>query len=169
MAAQEKYNAVMERANALEDKRRGVDKDGFAANKDGSRLTMGGDLTTRTGVYNFLKSAGVTDEKVAKDITNEFADSRGNIEYFGNKGQKKYGGDSSTISEALLKAAERFTFSEKSMQSKAGVAPSQGSTTHTVTFNLPGSNKSVNMASAADAAALTGILRQFESASGAAS
>lgn len=47
--------------------------------------------------------------------------------------------------------------------------PPPGSTTHTVNVNLPGSNRSVNMASAADAAALTGILRQFESASGAAS
>jgi tape measure domain-containing protein len=68
----------------------------------------GTDLGTRTGIVNFLKGAGIQDEDLARQIASEFADSRGNVPYFNNPGQVKYGGD--TISQALLKAAERITF-----------------------------------------------------------
>lgn len=103
----------MERKDALERKRLNVDKDGFSLDKDGKRLTAGGDLTTRTGIKNFLKSAGVTDDAAATRITNEFANSKGEIDYFSNAGQMKYGGANRTISQALLKAAEQFTFAGK--------------------------------------------------------
>lgn len=106
----------------LENKRRGVDKDGFSTDKDGKRIDMGGDLTTRTGVLNFLRAAGVSDEQKAKEITNEFADNLGNIAYVGNKGQMKYGGSGSTISQALLKAAERYTFSDAAMKAPGAIA-----------------------------------------------
>lgn len=86
-----------------------TDKDGFTLDKSGNRLAMGGDLTTLTGVKNFLMQAGL-DEEQAKRVAMEFSDGRGNIPYFSNPGQMKYGGATSTISEALLKAAERTTF-----------------------------------------------------------
>ncbi len=86
-----------------------MDADGFALDKGGNRLAMGGDLTTLTGISNFLKSAGL-DEAQAKRVAMEFSDGKGNIPYFSNPGQMKYGGRSSTISQALLKAAERTTF-----------------------------------------------------------
>lgn len=108
-AAQERANAATQKAIDLENKRRGVDSQGFAADEKGNRIVAGGDLTTRTGVYNFLKSAGVTDDALAKKITNEFSDGQGNITYANNPGQQKYGG--TTISQALLRAAEQFTFS----------------------------------------------------------
>ena len=50
----------------------------------------------------------MTDEAAARRIASEFSDSKGDIPYFSNPGQRKYGGD--TISMALLRAAETFTF-----------------------------------------------------------
>lgn len=109
-AAQQRSNAATEQAIALENKRRGVDAEGFSTDKSGNRIVAGGDLNTLTGIAAFLKSAGVADEAKARDIAREFADSRGDVQYFDNPGQIKYGGAGSTISMALLKAAERYTF-----------------------------------------------------------
>jgi hypothetical protein len=97
----------------LERKRLGVDKNGFSTDKNGGTLVAGGDLTTRTGIKDFLKKAGVNDDAEATRITNEFANSKGEIDYFSNAGQMKYGGANSTISQALLKAAEKYTFAGK--------------------------------------------------------
>lgn len=177
IALLEREAAAHEKAADAERKRLGVDKEGFSTDKNGGRLTMGGDLTTRTGVFNFLKSAGVTDDARAKEITNEFADSMGNIEYFGNKGQKKYGGSGSTISQALLKAAEQFTFAEGNTNKPVasttpGATPpapnnsQQPATVSTVNINIGGRSTSVNVASQDDARALTAVLRQLESGKG---
>lgn len=110
IAAREKENDLIQRAIDLENKRRGVDAEGFSTDKSGNRIVAGGDLNTLTGIAAFLKSAGVADEAKARDIAREFADSRGDVQYFDNPGQIKYGGAGSTISMALLKAAERYTF-----------------------------------------------------------
>lgn len=85
-----------------------MDGQGFAADASGNRIVAGGDLNTLTGVAAFLKSAGIEDDATARRIAKEFSDGKGNIPYFSNPGQMKYGGD--TISMALLKAAERVTF-----------------------------------------------------------
>lgn len=98
-----------EQAAADERKRQNVDKDGFSLDKSGNRFAAGGDLTTLTGITNFLKQAGL-DETQARRVALEFSDNKGNIPYFSNPGQKKYGGEYDTISAALLKAAERTTF-----------------------------------------------------------
>jgi hypothetical protein len=115
-------NASNANNKAAEDKRLGRDSEGFTANKDGSRLSMGTELGTRTGVMNFLKAAGVDDEEVARKLTAEFTDERGNIPYFSNPGQVKYGGSASTMSEALLKAAETYTFSDQRKKKKPQLA-----------------------------------------------
>lgn len=86
-----------------------TDAEGFTLDKAGNRLAMGGELNTLTGIANFLKQAGLGDEQ-AKSVALEFSDGKGGIPYFSNPGQMKYGGPTSTISEALLKAAERTTF-----------------------------------------------------------
>lgn len=175
ITAEEKRLDLMERQDALERKRRGVDKSGFAADKDGNRIVAGGDLNTRTGILAFLKSMGVDDEATAKRITNEFADARGDVSYQGSAGQNKYGGPGSTISQALVKAAESVTFG-KGQQGKtaAGVAPpapvaesaaSAGGTSHTVNIQLPGGQGGTfNMASAGDASGLSGLLSQLGNA-----
>lgn len=85
------------------------DAEGFATNTAGNRVVAGGDLTTLTGISKFLQDAGL-DEEQAKRVAREFSDGKGNIPYFSNPGQMKYGGSGSTISQALLKAAERATF-----------------------------------------------------------
>jgi len=86
-----------------------TDGNGFATDASGNAISAGGDLTTLTGITNFLKSAGL-DEATARSIAREFSDSKGDIPYFSNPGQLKYGGQGSTMSSALLKAAERSTF-----------------------------------------------------------
>lgn len=164
-AQAERANAAAEKAIDLENKRRGVDSSGFAADKSGQRINMGGDLTTRTGIMNFLKSAGVTDDEAAKHITNEFADGQGNVIYSNNPGQIKYGGTASTISEALLKAAERYTFAPTSSATKApavGNPAAGGSKTINVVIN--GKPTAINVASAADGDNLTSVIRQLETA-----
>ena len=130
---------------------------------------------------------GRDDNVAAKRIANEFADNNGNIVYSNNAGQKKYGGDFSTLSEAVMKAAEQYTFSEEGMRAsnKASQPPTStpdttGQTTSgsgtqssapgkTVNINLGGRTSRVNVASDADANALVGVLRQLESAGGTAS
>jgi tape measure domain-containing protein len=96
-------------AAAEERKRTGVDRDGFSVDDRGNRITMGGDLTSLTGIANFLKQAGL-DAQQAKQLALEFSDGKGGIPYLNNPGQMRYGGATSTMSEALLKAAERITF-----------------------------------------------------------
>lgn len=132
----------------------------------GETRSAGTDLGSRTGVAAFLKAAGVSDEAVARRIANEFADSQGNIPYFNNPGQKKYGGDGSTLSQALLKAAEQYTFDG------VGRGPDQGATipkpesTRTVRVNLEVNGQgygSINT-DAAGANALDNLLSALESA-----
>ena len=178
----EKQTDATRKLTEAENKRRGVDKDGFSANPDGSRVVMGGDLTTRTGIFNFLKSAGVTDEAKARGITSEFANSKGEIDYFNNAGQIKYGGAGSTMSQALLKAAEAFVFS-----SKIPTAPTAGgvqlpastvagttvaattvaattpgtNTSRVITINIGNSSTNISVASEQDANNLQSLLQKL--------
>lgn len=107
-----------------------TDAESFTLDKAGNRLAMGGELNTLTGIANFLKQAGLGDEQ-AKSVALEFSDGKGGIPYFSNPGQMKYGGPTSTISEALLKAAERTTFGLGSN----GAAPVGRRVTHDVRIN----------------------------------
>ena len=105
--------AAVERAADAERKRRGVDKQGFSADADGNRIVMASELKTLTGIANFLKQAGLTEEQ-AKQLALEFSDGQGNIPYVNNPGQLKYGGRYGSMSTALLKAAEKITFAPPS-------------------------------------------------------
>lgn len=134
-------------------------------------FTAGGDLQTRTGIANFLRNAGVTDPADIKRIVGEFTDAQGNVPYFNNPGQKRYA-DGGTISMALLKAAETVTFGKKAAApaaapNTAAPAATAGSS-HTVTIDLGnGRRDTFNMASAADASGLSGLLSQLGNARGA--
>lgn len=169
IATREKEIELQEREVALREKER-----------QGS-ATMTNELGTRTGIVNFLKQMGVTDENTAKRIANEFADNQGNVVYSNNAGQLKYGGAGSTLSEAVAKAAEQWLYSEAGMQASAKkneVAPTTtpdttGTTTSgagtqssnpgkTLNINLGGRTTRVNVASDADANNLVGLLRQLE-------
>ena len=149
-----------------------TDKEGFTLDKSGNRLAMGGDLTTLTGIANFLKQAGLDDAQ-AKSLAREFSDSKGDIPYFSNPGQLKYGGEGSTMSQALLKAAERVTFGLGS-NGAATVGGQQGgdsgrflepsSSRHVVELKNGGRSKSFKAASAADASAASAMLRELADA-----
>jgi len=174
IATREKELALQEREVALREKER-----------QGS-ATMTNELGTRTGIVNFLKQMGVTDETVAKRIANEFADTQGNVVYSNNPGQLKYGGQFSTLSEAVAKAAEQWTFSEAGMrasnkdaaptatpdttgQTTSGAGTQSSSPGKTLNINLGGRTTRVNVASDADANNLVSVLRELENAGGTAS
>lgn len=164
-AAQERANAVKEKAIELENKRLGVDSSGFSADKSGNRIAAGGDLTTLTGIAAFLKNAGVNDDAKARSLAREFADSNGNITYMGNPGQKKYGGD--TISMALLKAAETYTFGPGN--TGTGQQPSTipvPPKVYTVNVNIAGTTTAINTSSDADAQNLIKLLQSAKLSSG---
>lgn len=55
-----------------------------------------------------MRSLGVSDEKGAERLAREFTDSRGNVIVMDNPGQRKYAGTGSTLSMALLNAAENY-------------------------------------------------------------
>lgn len=137
-AAQERANAALEKAAELERKRQGVDKEGFTTDKSGNRLVAGSDLGTMTGIAAFLKAAGISNEDTARSIAREFADNRGNVIYMNNPGQLKYGGKGSTISEALLKAAERYTFGSNSQPAQTPSTIPEPGKTITVNVNRTG-------------------------------
>jgi tape measure domain-containing protein len=143
-------------------------------------FSAGGDLQTRTGVANFLRSAGVTDPADIQRIVKEFSNAKGEIPYINNPGQKKYA-DGGTISQALLRAAERVTMDGKGVkpraeQSAATGAPAVsqpasggavgGSKTINININIGGKSTPVRVASDVDANNLIGVLRGLESAAG---
>jgi tape measure domain-containing protein len=135
-----------------------TDEQGFSADAKGNRITMGGDLTTLTGIAAFLKAAGVADDKAARDIAREFADAKGDIPYFSNPGQMKYGGSGSTMSQALLKAAERYTFGSGAPVGAAIGAPRPSTIpepTRTVNVNLSLNNTSYGTVATDDAGVAT--------------
>lgn len=166
-------NAAASAKQAEEERKRlNVDKDGFSLDKSGNRLSMGGDLTTLTGIMGFLKSAGVDDAN-AKRISLEFSNGRGEIPYFSNPGQMKYGGGNSTISQALLKAAETVTFAGTGIGRAAGVGSDDTASTSdksksgtNVTVNIGGQRRTIGVNSQADANTLVGVLRDLENQSG---
>lgn len=166
----ERRNDANEKAAELERKRMNVDKDGFSTDKNGGRLVAGSDLQSLTGVTSFLQQAGIDNVAIAKQIALEFADAQGNITYMNNPGQRKYGGD--TISVALLKAAERYTFGLNGGAASlpggpAAQAAAQGAgSSHKVTIELNGATTTFNGATAQDAQIAAAIVRQLAEAKG---
>lgn len=156
IALLEKDLALQERRDALERKRLNVDKNGFSLDKNGNTLVAGGDLTTLTGIAAFLKSAGVADDNAARNIAREFADALGNVTFDNNPGVRKYGGPNSTISDAVLKAAERYTFGAGAPVGSPVGAPRPSTIpepTRTVNVNFSLDNKSYGTARTDDAGA----------------
>ncbi len=179
-SAMERNNAAKEKAIEVENKRRNVDANGFSLDKNGKNTVVaGGDLNTLTGIYNFLRSAGVNDEVQARKIANEFSDGKGGIPYMGNPGQVKYGGD--TISVALLRAAEKVTFAKKapvvtppagastaatpSTGAGQGAAPAAASP-RTININLNNRQYPINVADEQSDTNLTALLRELENKAG---
>ncbi len=161
--SREKANALKERETALENKRLGRDANGFSIDKNGKTVNAGSDLGTLTGIAAFLKAAGVSDEKRARAIAMEFADAKGDIPFFNNPGQKKYGGD--TLSYALLKAAEKETFFGKGNAPTAIPVPESNRTVN-LHLNLNGRDYGTVNTDPAGADAIEDLLAQLGAAAG---
>ena len=160
----ERANALKERENALENKRLGRDSKGFSTDKDGKTVNAGSDLGTLTGIAAFLKAAGVADEKRARAIAMEFADAKGDIPYFNNPGQKKYA-NGGTLSQALLKAAEKETFFGNG-QSPTAIPVPQSNRTVNLHLNLNGRDYGTVNTDPAGADAIEDLLAQLGAAAG---
>jgi hypothetical protein len=164
VSAQERLNAVNERAAALEAKRIGVDKEGFATGKDGQRIVAGGDLTSLTGIAAFLKSAGVDDDAQARSIAREFANSRGEVTSGVSQGQLRYGGAGSTISQALLRAAESVTFGRAATPGTTTIPQAAENRTVNFQLNLNGQSYGALVTDAQGATSLQNFLGQLQNA-----
>ena len=88
----------------LENRRLGRDSEGFTTDKNGNRLTQ--TVDTWMSLVNQLKQWGVSEED-ARKIADEFTNSKGEVPYFNNPGQIKYGGKNNTMSYALQRAAQQ--------------------------------------------------------------
>lgn len=100
----EKEAEARQRLIDLENKRLNIDAQGFSKDKAGQTVNAGGE--TWISIMNTLKGFGVTDDAAARKIASEFTDSKGNVPFFSNPGQKKYEAD--TLSMAIQKAATQY-------------------------------------------------------------
>jgi tape measure domain-containing protein len=100
----EKDIALRERRIDIQNKQNNVDKNGFSLDKAGA--TVGALGETWISIVNSLKQMGVGDQAAAERIAREFTDAQGNVQYFNNPGQKKYGAD--TLSLGVQRAATQY-------------------------------------------------------------
>ncbi|RTD94162.1 phage tail tape measure protein [Variovorax atrisoli] len=161
--AREKAIQLQEREVALENKRLGRDAAGFSIDKTGKTVNAGSDLGTLTGIAAFLKNAGIKDDETARRIAREFADEKGNVQFFNNPGQKKYGGD--TLSYALLRAAEKVTFFGDG-QTPTSIPKPESNRTVNLQLQLNGRDYGRVNTDAAGADAIEGLLAQLGAARG---
>lgn len=115
------------------------------------------ELGTATGIMNFLKGAGLNDETAAA-VAKEFLDSQGNVQFMNNPGQAKYGGQGSTLSQALLKAAEQYTVGGKQQLggSSTSTTDSGGTTSTAATKPSSGGSAAGGSSSSGSAAPTRG-------------
>jgi hypothetical protein len=161
--AREKEIQLKQREIALENQRLGRDANGFSTDKTGKTVNAGSDLGTLTGIAAFLKNAGIKDDETARRIAREFADEKGNVQFFNNPGQKKYGGD--TLSYALLRAAEKVTFFGDG-QTPTSIPKPESNRTVNLQLQLNGHDYGRVNTDAAGADAIEGLLAQLGAARG---
>jgi len=161
--AREKEIQLKQREIALENQRLGRDANGFSTDKNGKTVNAGSDLGTLTGIAAFLKNAGIKDDETARRIAREFADEKGNVQFFNNPGQKKYGGD--TLSYALLRAAEKVTFFGDG-QTPTSIPKPESNRTVNLQLQLNGRDYGRVNTDAAGADAIESLLAQLGAARG---
>lgn len=84
-------------------------KDGFTSDALGKAETQG--IWTRAAIVDYLKQAGL-DELLARNLSEQFLDSNGDVPYEAGDVQKKWAGKFGTLSEALGKMAEYYRFDD---------------------------------------------------------
>ncbi len=177
-AATERANNAKEKAIELENKRRGVDKNGFATNSNGETIVMS--TPTERGVYDQAKSNGLTDTQ-ALQIMGEFMSNGQQVVPGGLRKNETWSVSlQKSIDTLVLQNVQAKSYEEQGLApngsrqlpkattpgtttaSNAPTTTTSGTKTVNVTIN--GRSQSVNVASDADANALTSILRSLESA-----
>lgn len=153
ISAQEKANALAERAIELENKRLNRDKEGYSLNTAGQRVSMA--VETKASIYDRAKSQGLTEAQALK-LSNETA-----LPNNGPGLQVASGFDTGENWSTKLQADIDKLKLQNAASGAGNTAPTQ-----TVNINLGGRTTAVRVASSSDASALTSVLRQLESASG---
>lgn len=85
-------------------------------NKDGMTSDAKGNVQqqfvwTRSSIIEYLKSAGLEDV-VAEELSKQFLNSQGGVDYEASSAQKRWAGKYGTLSEALDKVAEYSKYDE---------------------------------------------------------
>lgn len=137
----------------------------WATNMNGQKVEAGAE--TWMSIVNTLQGYGVSESR-ARAIASEFTDSNGNVQFFNNPGQLKYGGRNSTIGFAIQQAAQQELMNQPASDT-GGIAQrtpatQQGSAAKTVNITINGRSQSVTTASSADADALVAVIKQLETA-----
>jgi|YelNatPaOPRAMG01_1025707.scaffolds.fasta_scaffold20154_3 tape measure domain-containing protein len=168
ISALERAQQQAERLDAIERKRKGVDKDGFVADKDGNRIVAGSQVNSRLGIINYLKSAGM-DEATAtrmsqllldgggKPVWNNFGfDSTRLASQLGVSGD--FGPYGPTPEQILNALVTKYLDQKAGSSAAAGSSPS--SQTHVVKLQLPGGgSRDVQVNSERDVQALLDALK----------
>lgn len=76
---------------------------------DAKGNAIGQALPTLMSIFNQLKGYGL-DDAAARQIAREFTDPMGQVPYFNNGAQKRYGGEFGTLDYAVQQAAEKYLF-----------------------------------------------------------
>lgn len=169
IAAMEKENELRAKEKALEDARLNRDSEGFSLNTGGKRVQGMG--ASKEFVLEAAKSRGLSDEEALElaDLfyKNDMGPSNwGNSDTFGGAwGESWFTKVNKEVNKRAAKNMERGV-TDGSSQSASGNGGGQMGGGQTVTINIGGRSSTVGMASAADANALTGILRTLETSSG---
>ena len=148
ITAQEKANALAERAIDLENKRLNRDKAGFSLNTEGQRVNMA--VETKSSIYEKAKSQGLSEEQALK-LSNETA-----LPYKGPGLKVPSGFDTGENWGTRLQAEIDKLKLDNAARGTGNTAPTQ-----TVNINIGGRTTAVRVASQTDASALTSVLRQL--------
>ena len=160
ISAQEKAIQLSEREDALRRKRLNIDKEGFSLNTNGQRIEQF--VANRRSVFEQAKSAGL-DDATALRIAEQFIGERGDKQGLG--GAQPGIPWEVVVQEAINNAVLEMARKNSQSQGQGGTGGSAGSSGgRTITINLNGTRREVNVASDADAAALESIFRDLESA-----
>lgn len=134
-AAQERLNATLEKADELERKRRGVDKEGFSTNTAGERVSMA--VPTARYVYETAKSQGL-DEKMALELADRFIHN-GQPTGTRESGMDWFSTVNEAVSEAVMQQARAAVTQAPAAPGGGGAASGNtGGITRVVNFQVNG-------------------------------
>ncbi len=110
-------NSLLEQAGALERVGDGVQRvgEGFR-NKDGFTSDAKGNVQqqwvwTRASIIEYLEQAGL-DKLLAEDLSRQFVQPNGTVNYTASAAQKQWGGEYGTLAEALGKMADYYKYGD---------------------------------------------------------